>query len=53
MKVWPDLGKGTGAAMKFFTQIFYARENFGATVLAKISNKQVLQQQFAESCSLV
>ena len=30
-----------------------AWENFGATVLAKISNKQVLQQQFAESCSLV
>ena len=27
--------KGTGAAVKFFTQIFYARENFGATVLAK------------------
>ena len=23
----------------------------GATVLAQISNKQVLQQQFAESCS--
>ena len=30
-----------------------AWENFGATVLAKISNKQVLQQQFAECCSLV
>ena len=35
MKVWPDLGKGTGEAVNFFTQFFYARENFGATVLAK------------------
>ena len=30
-----------------------AWENLGATVLAKISNKQVLQHQFAECCSLV
>ena len=30
-----------------------AWENFGATVFAKISNKQGLQQQFAECCSRV
>ena len=32
----PDLRKGTGAAVKFSRK---AWENFGATVLAKISNK--------------
>ena len=47
MKVWPDLGKGTGAAVKFFTQIFYARENFGATFLAKtVAPKFCKPQEF-------
>ena len=38
-KVWPDLRKGTGAAVKFF----YARreKTLGSTVLTKISKKQV------------
>ena len=50
MKVSPDLGKERGAAVKFFTQMFYARENFGATVLAKtVAPKFSKPREFLDS----